>query len=235
MEAATSLLGAMSLRHLWPAVSSSQRPGGSGDRRWLRAGCRGPGPAGGMLGPPQGAEAGVTEPPALSGPHGARRFFPGSQQWDPWQGPTRAPVSAAAGAQELLWGQGRARKACLGGQVPCPRQVPSSAATVTPGAASVALKPAKGRRLSGWNASQGGQGRAEACRARRTGKARDNSGWNRWRLSHLRGPPSACEVEGRAARASGLLTLLCAQGGRPGHPPALPPWRGGKDLCPEGL
>lgn len=66
MGAATSLLGAMSLRHLWPAVSSSQRPGGSGDR--LRAGCRGPAPAGGMLGPPQGAEVEVTEPPALLGP-----------------------------------------------------------------------------------------------------------------------------------------------------------------------
>lgn len=64
------------------------------------------------------------------------------------------------------------------------------------------LKPAKGRKPSGWNASRGGQGRAEqgACRAaaRQTGETQNDSGWNRLKASQALGPPSPREEE-RAA------------------------------------
>lgn len=64
-----------------------------------------------------------------------------------------------------------------------------------------------------------------ACRAmaRCTGKTQDNSGWNRWKLSHLLGLPNACEVK------EGGVGTGSAQGGRPGCPPA-PTHGGGQGL-----
>lgn len=95
------------------------------------------------------------------------------------------------------------------------KQVPSSAPTVTLGAASMVVKlPRATRRLGEM------PGRAEWSTywavVRHTGETQDNSGWNLWKPSHVLGPPSTHDKERAAAWTSSPLSL----GHRPGCPPA---------------